>query len=90
MLDSNVESVVSVVEVGGNHPLRMKRIIGENVVVNYIKWCGICIKKNCFISSRQYFVGDNCLANLMPNERSLNIDTEIDFKMAEFILGGDK
>jgi CMP-N,N'-diacetyllegionaminic acid synthase len=35
LIDKNVDSVISVVNVGGYHPLRMKRIVGENLV-NYI------------------------------------------------------
>lgn len=35
LMDKNVDSVISVVNVGGYHPLRMKRIVGENLV-NYI------------------------------------------------------
>lgn len=33
---SGADSVVSVVEVGGNHPFRMKRIVGDDVLVNFI------------------------------------------------------
>ena len=36
LLRTNADSVVSVVDVGGHHPLRMKRIVGENHLVNYI------------------------------------------------------
>ncbi len=36
LLDTGAESVVSVVDVGANHPLRMKRIVKDNVLVNYI------------------------------------------------------
>ena len=35
LIDKNADSVISVVNVGGYHPLRMKRIVGENLV-NYI------------------------------------------------------
>jgi CMP-N-acetylneuraminic acid synthetase len=33
---TGADSVISVVDVGGNHPFRMKRIVGDNVTVNYI------------------------------------------------------
>jgi CMP-N,N'-diacetyllegionaminic acid synthase len=36
LLDTDADSVVSVVDVGGNHPLRMKRLIHENILINYI------------------------------------------------------
>jgi CMP-N,N'-diacetyllegionaminic acid synthase len=34
--ETNADSVVSVVDVGGYHPFRMKRIIGNNQLINYI------------------------------------------------------
>ena len=35
MLDTNSDSVISVVEVEGNHPLRMKRVV-DGRLINYI------------------------------------------------------
>lgn len=36
LLDTGADSVVSVADVGSYHPLRMKRIVGENILVSYI------------------------------------------------------
>jgi CMP-N,N'-diacetyllegionaminic acid synthase len=36
LLETNADSVVSVVDVGGYHPFRMKRIMGKNQLINYI------------------------------------------------------
>lgn len=36
LLDTNADSVISVVDVGGHHPFRMKRIVGENTLINYV------------------------------------------------------
>lgn len=36
LLDTGADSVVSVVDVGGNHPFRMKRLVGDKILVNYI------------------------------------------------------
>jgi len=36
LLETNADSVVSVVDVEGYHPFRMKRMIGDNQLINYI------------------------------------------------------
>lgn len=36
LIDTGADSVVSVVEVGGAHPLRMKRIVGNDRLINYV------------------------------------------------------
>lgn len=36
LIKTKADSVVSVVDVGADHPLRMKRIIGDGLLVNYI------------------------------------------------------
>jgi CMP-N-acetylneuraminic acid synthetase len=40
LIDTRCDSVVSVVNVGANHPLRMKRIVGEDILVNYVEQSG--------------------------------------------------
>ena len=36
LLNTGADSVISVVDVGGHHPFRMKRVVGENILVNFI------------------------------------------------------
>jgi len=36
LIRTGADSVISVVDVGGVHPFRMKRIVGENRLINYI------------------------------------------------------
>lgn len=36
LLDGTADSVVSVVDVGGDHPFRMKRLLDDGRLVNYI------------------------------------------------------
>ena len=36
LLDTGADSVISVVDVGGHHPFRMKRVVGQNILINYI------------------------------------------------------
>jgi CMP-N-acetylneuraminic acid synthetase len=36
LLDTGADSVISVVDVGGHHPFRMKRVVGQNFLINFI------------------------------------------------------
>lgn len=36
LVESGADSVISVVDVGGYHPLRMKRLVGDHLLINYI------------------------------------------------------
>ena len=46
------------------------------------------IKRNILLEEER-MAGDNTLAYIMPQERSIDIDTPIDFKIAELILRGE-
>jgi CMP-N,N'-diacetyllegionaminic acid synthase len=35
--DTGADSVISIVDVNANHPFRMKRVVGDNILVNYIE-----------------------------------------------------
>lgn len=37
LFETNADSVVSVTDVGGNHPLRMKRVVAQDRLINYIE-----------------------------------------------------
>ena len=104
LFKSEVESVVSVVDVGGNHPLRMKRIVGENILINYIdqgfenmrprqKLPPVYIRNGAIYASKRNvlieksnIITENCLAYLMSSEKSINIDNNIDLKLAELLI----
>ena len=100
---SKYDSVVSLVDVGANHPLRMKTII-NNKLKNYVNqgfWnmkprqklpkvyirngCIYLIKRDIFIKEKS-MIGNNCFGMVMSSKESINIDTEIDFKIAESII----
>ena len=51
----------------------------------YIRNGAVYLTKSDVILNRSY-KGNKCIALLMPNSRSINIDTETDFKLAEWIL----
>jgi len=101
----DADSVISVVDVEGHHPARMK-FINDGVLIDpvfcekvenqnrqeldkmYIRNGAIYLTKSDIILNRSY-KGNKCMALLMPNSRSLNIDTETDFKLAEWTLKND-
>jgi CMP-N,N'-diacetyllegionaminic acid synthase len=101
---TRADSVVSVVDVGGYHPFRMKRIIGKNILVNYIdqdfedmrprqKLPPVYIRSgDLYVNWRQgvmeagWLVGKDVRAYIIPKERAVNIDTEFDLQLAEYLL----
>ena len=104
LFESNADSVVSVTNVGGMHPLRMKKIINDTKLVNYVNQNienmrprqelppvyirnGAIYTSKCSILHEYHsLVGPDCRAHKMPADRSINIDTIIDFKLAELVL----
>jgi CMP-N-acetylneuraminic acid synthetase len=102
MLNSKADSVVSVTEVGAKHPARMKKIVNERIVdifdkkldftprqklpKIYIRNGAIYGAKREVIYKNNSFRGNDCVAYIMSEERSINIDTEIDFKLAELVV----
>ena len=105
-LGKDFASVVTVKDVEGEHPLRMKRLIG-NILVNYVdtgaenmkprqslprvylRSGGIYgIKKEVFERQLELVV-DPCAGVIVEGSEIVNIDTKIDFQLAE-ILGNEK
>lgn len=100
---TDADSVISVVEVGAAHPLRMKCVVDDQLI-NYIdqgfedmrprqSLPPVYIRNGAIYASRcrtlleqQTFSGMDCRAYKMPIERSINIDTLVDLKIAEFYL----
>lgn len=101
--DTGADSVISVVSVGGNHPLRMKRIVGDQLVnyieqgvedmrprqvlpPTYIRNGALYITKRDIIMNENSFIGSDCRAFVMPDDRSINIDKFEDMLIAEYYL----
>jgi CMP-N-acetylneuraminic acid synthetase len=99
--DASAESVISVIEVGGNHPARMKYLengilIDPEFVEEYenqnrqelrpmfIRNGAIYLTKREVLLSKS-FKGRKSLAYIMSMERSINIDTLMDFQYAEWL-----
>jgi len=99
---TGADSVISVVDVGGHHPARMKYIEGNRLIdppfceeyenqprqelsPMYIRNGAIYLTRREILQSGS-FKGRDCRAWAMPAERSINIDTMLDFKYAEWLL----
>ncbi len=65
-----------------------KKIINRQALSPmYIPNGGIYIFKYCFLKRSYTYYSENTYGYVMPTERSIDIDTEYDFKLAEFIAG---
>ena len=100
--NNNVDSVISVVNVGGNHPARTK-FIKNNLLYDppfseeyenqnrqelenmFIRNGAIYLTKRDTILNRS-FKGKKCRALVMPELLSVNIDSNLDFDFAEWLL----
>jgi len=97
-------NVISVVDVGGNHPARMKFIEDgllvdppfveevenmprQNLQSMYIRNGAIYLTNLNDLKDRT-FKGSRCRALIMPQVRSLNIDSEFDLEIARALLIG--
>lgn len=100
--ETGAESVVSVVDVGGNHPLRMKKFEGGRLV-NYVEQDGenmrprqdlppVYIRNGAVYVTRRSvidggaLVGRDCRGFIMSPDRSVNIDAPNDLIVAEQLL----
>lgn len=102
LLSTGADSVISVVDVGPNHPLRMKTIEGDKLIDYedetvenlprqklpplYIRNGAIYATKRDVLIEAMSFKGKDCRAYLMPVERSVNIDDETDMALAEVLM----
>ena len=96
------DSIIRVVNVDNNHPYKMKLIkkgylydFMESTIENpprqtltpiYIVNGAIYATKRDVLMKRDTFKGEKCLPYLMPFEKSVNIDNEIDMFFAEYLL----
>lgn len=99
---TQADSVISVVDVEGHHPARMKYLEGDKLVdpdfceayenqprqelqAMYIRNGAIYLTKRAVLLNNS-FKGNDCRALLMTAEKSVNIDTILEFKYAEWLL----
>jgi N-acylneuraminate cytidylyltransferase len=100
--ESNADSVISVVDVGGHHPARMKYIddgflvdppfaeLGENQRRQELRRMylrnGAVYLTRTEIVRRGTLKGERSLAYVMPAERSINIDEPFDLMVAQALF----
>ena len=99
--EHSCDSVISVKNVDGYHPARMKflengRLLDpefcetyenqprQELRPMYIRNGAIYLTRRSVLLNGS-FKGTDCYAQIMPAERSVNIDTEMDFKYAEWL-----
>lgn len=99
---SDFDSVISVVDVEGNHPARMKYIQKKTLIdppfceeyenqnrqeleKMYIRNGAIYLTRKHVLLNKS-FKGKKSYALVMSSESSINIDSQLDFKFAEFLL----
>lgn len=100
------DSVISVVNVGGTHPARMKYLKDgflidppfceakenqnrQELEPMFIRNGAIYLTKRDVLLEGTY-KGESCAALVMPDERSINIDTLFDFEYAEWLYNKNK
>ena len=100
---SSADSVVSVVEAVGIHPIRLKRLLTDGSLVDAFEAEGrfprrrqelevLFLRNGAVYASRPAVIdsgglwGSKCLAYVMPEERSLNINTEHQLRVADLLL----
>jgi CMP-N,N'-diacetyllegionaminic acid synthase len=99
----NADSVVSVTEAVGVHPIRLKRILDDGRIVDAFEPEGtfprrrqelerLFLRNGAVYAARSTVIeagglwGSHCLPYVMPEERSLNINTECQLLVADLLL----
>ena len=102
LIKSDADSIISVVDVDNWHPMKMKKFEEgllvdydeppvempprQSLPSVYIVNGAIYATKRDVLMERNSFKGSKCLGYIMPFERSVNIDTEADFLVAEYYI----
>ena len=99
---SGAESAVSVMKLDhATHPLKMKTLQGDRLLPYleeergrmaahelpeiYVRNCSVYATRRTAIDRGQV-IGQDCRGYVMPRERSLDINEELDLEFAEFLL----
>jgi CMP-N-acetylneuraminic acid synthetase len=102
LLKGNADGIISIVDVDNWHPMKMKIFEGDSLVdyekppmenpprqilpkVYMVNGVLYATTRNNLIEKGTFKAG-KCLGYIMSTERSVNIDTEIDFLIAEYYL----
>ena len=102
LIESDADGIISVVHVGNWHPIKMKKFVDGWLVdyepwpvenpprqtlppVYMVNGAIYATRRDIFME-RNTFRGERCLGYIMPEERSVNIDNEAAFVLAEYYL----
>jgi CMP-N,N'-diacetyllegionaminic acid synthase len=102
LISSDADGIISVIDVDNWHPMKMKKFVGDRMVdyekppvenpprqtlppVYMVNGAVYATRRDVFMT-RSTFQGDYCLGHKMPPERSVNIDAELDFVVAEYLI----
>lgn len=100
LVGTGAASVIGVTEVGDGHPMRLKWINKDGEIRDFIPEPETGRRQDCkpkaYIRNGtiyafktpviKLFGHKNSIAYIMPAERSVNIDTEIDYKLCEILM----
>jgi len=100
--DTGADSVISVVDVGGHHPMRMKRIVDDALVDYdsetvenmprqdlphvYLRAGSVYATRRDVLMEQDTFKGEVSRPYIVPPERAANIDIPVDLVVAEWAL----
>jgi CMP-N,N'-diacetyllegionaminic acid synthase len=101
LFDSKADSVISVYQVTDAHPARMYRIVNDRLLPYeaepsarlrqklppvYHRNGAIYAFRREIIETQATLIGENTFPYVMPRERSINIDDELDLLFADYLL----
>lgn len=102
LIETGADSVISVVKVGPIHPARMKKIVHDRLINYteeevenmpkellspvFIRNGAIYAVKRDVLVNMRSFKGNVSRPYVMPEERSINIDSRMDFLLAEALM----
>jgi len=102
LIAEGADGIISVVDVDNWHPMKMKKFIGDRLTdyepppmenpprqilpkVFMVNGALYATRRDVLMNQNS-FKGRTCLGHIMPVERSVNIDSEADFVLAEYYL----
>jgi len=102
LIAEGADGIISVVDVDNWHPMKMKKFVDDRLVdyeapavenpprqtlpkVFMVNGALYASRRDVLMNLNS-FKGDFCLGHIMPPERSVNIDSEADFVLAEYYL----
>lgn len=101
-VDSGADSAVSVVELEGDHPIKIKKMEGDRVLpycfpepegvrrqdlsVAYKRSGAVYVVRRSVLMEQGKIFGEYVVGHIIPKERSIDIDTEFDWLKAEYMF----